>query len=84
MLGRLEYQKGNFDAALQVFQGIDVAALRPRLVKAMAERTRQRKVRSKVEILPANLMSWHSVSLLLEAVFLKSKSLEELGRLEGI
>ncbi|XP_020575473.1 protein NPGR1 [Phalaenopsis equestris] len=82
LLGRLEYQKGNFDAALQVFQGIDVPALRPRMVKAIVERTRLRKVRSKVEISPTNLMSWHSVSLLLEAVFLKSKSLEELGRLE--
>ncbi|PKU76605.1 protein NPGR1 [Dendrobium catenatum] len=82
LLGRLEYQRGNFDAALQVFQGIDVPALRPRMVMAIAERSKPRKLRSKVEILPVNLMSWHSVSLLLEALFLKSKSLEELGRLE--
>ncbi|KAE8683322.1 GPN-loop GTPase 2-like isoform X1 [Hibiscus syriacus] len=43
LLGRLEYQRGNFDAALQVFQGIDI-----------------------------------KVSLLLEAILLKAKSLEEL------
>ncbi|KAK8937407.1 hypothetical protein KSP39_PZI012166 [Platanthera zijinensis] len=82
LLGRLEYQRGNFDASLQVFQGIDVPALRPRMIKAIVERARPRKVHSKVEVLPVNAMSWHSVCLLLEAVFLKSKSLEELGRLE--
>lgn len=82
LLGRLEYQRRNFEGALQVFQGIDVPALRPRMIKAIAERIKPRKVHSKVEILLVNQMSWHSVSLLLEAIFLKSKSLEELGRLE--
>ncbi|KAL8230972.1 hypothetical protein R6Q57_000750 [Mikania cordata] len=32
LLGRLEYQKGNFDAALQVFYGIDIKSLSPRMV----------------------------------------------------
>lgn len=80
LLGRLEYQRGNFDAALQVFQGIDIRGLRPRMIKAIAERTRHRKTRSKGENLQLNVMSMHSVSLLIEAILLKSKSLEELGR----
>ncbi|KAL4301610.1 hypothetical protein AHAS_Ahas17G0318100 [Arachis hypogaea] len=80
LLGRLEYQRGNFDAALQVFQGIDIKGLTPRMVRAIAERTRQRKPRSKADIVVANVMSLHSVSLLLEAILLKAKSLEELGR----
>ncbi|KAG4382458.1 hypothetical protein JHK82_039217 [Glycine max] len=80
LLGRLEYQRGNFDAALQVFEGIDIRALAPRMIRAIAERIKQRKPRSKVDNGLPNVMSMHSVSLLLEAILLKSKSLEELGR----
>ena len=83
MLGRLEYQRGNFDAALQVFQGIDIRGLKPRMVKAIAEGNRPRKARSKRENLMVNVMSMHSVSLLLEAILLKSKCLECLGRFKG-
>ncbi|XP_022772242.1 protein NPGR1-like [Durio zibethinus] len=79
LLGRLEYQRGNFDAALQVFQGIDIKGLTPRMTRAIVERTRQRKPRSKGDIIPPSVMSLHSVSLLLEAILLKAKSLEELG-----
>ncbi|CAJ1973471.1 unnamed protein product [Sphenostylis stenocarpa] len=79
LLGRLEYQRGNFDAALQVFQGIDIKGLTPRMIKAIAERTKQRKPRSKADIVVSNVMSLHSVSLLLEAILLKARSLEELG-----
>ncbi|XP_027330591.1 protein NPGR1-like [Abrus precatorius] len=80
LLGRLEYQRGNFDAALQVFQGIDIKALTPRMIKAIAERTKLRKSRSKPDNVLPNVMSMHSVSLLLEAILLKAKSLEELGQ----
>ncbi|XP_061372033.1 protein NPGR1-like isoform X2 [Gastrolobium bilobum] len=80
LLGRLEYQRGNFDAALQVFQGIDIKGLTPRMIRAIAERTKQRKPRSKADIVIPNVMSLHSVSLLLEAILLKARSLEELGR----
>jgi len=84
LLGRLEFQRGNFDAALLVFEGIDIRALAPRMIRAKAERTKQRKPRSKVDNVLPNVMSMHSVSLLLEAILLKSKSLEELGRYTGI
>ncbi|WVZ21177.1 hypothetical protein V8G54_008499 [Vigna mungo] len=79
LLGRLEYQRGNFDAALQVFQGIDIKGLTPRMIKAIAERIKHRKPRSKADIVVSNVMSLHSVSLLLEAILLKARSLEELG-----
>ncbi|KAL0352157.1 UNVERIFIED_CONTAM: protein NPGR1 [Sesamum calycinum] len=82
LLGRLEYQRGNFDAALQVFQGIDIRLLSPRMSKAIAERTRPRKLRSKDRNVLAGVMSLHSVSLLLEAILLKAKSLAELGRVK--
>ncbi|KAL2505743.1 no pollen germination related 1 [Abeliophyllum distichum] len=82
LLGRLEYQRGNFDAALQVFQGIDIRTLSSRMSNAIAERTQPRKSRSKGENVLAAGMSLHSVSLLLEAILLKAKSLEELGRVK--
>ncbi|GFQ00902.1 tetratricopeptide repeat protein 7b [Phtheirospermum japonicum] len=82
LLGRLEYQRGNFGAALQVFQGIDIRLLSPRMSKAIAERTRPRKLRSRGRSIMAGLMSLHSVSLLLEAILLKAKSLAELCRVK--
>ncbi|XP_010687997.2 protein NPGR1 isoform X1 [Beta vulgaris subsp. vulgaris] len=81
LLGRIEYQKANFDAALQLFEGIDIKALTPRMINAISERTRPRKPKSKGDNSLAGVMSWHSVSLLLEAILLKSKVLEELGRI---
>ncbi|XP_028124305.1 protein NPGR1-like [Camellia sinensis] len=80
LLGRLEYQRGNFDAALQVYQGIDIKTLSPRMIKGIMERTRRQKPRSKGENMLTGVMSLHSVSLLLEAIFLKTRSLEELCR----
>lgn len=83
LLGRLEYQRGNFDAALQVFQGIDIRLLSPRMSKAIAERTRPRKSRSsRGRNVLTGVMSLHSVSLLLEAMLLKANSLAELGRVK--
>lgn len=84
LLGRLEFQRGNFDAALQVFQGIDIKALSPRMTGAIVERTRLRKPRAKGDNIPPGVMSMHSVSLLLEAILLKAKSLEELGQYIGM
>ncbi|KAI4375056.1 hypothetical protein MLD38_012970 [Melastoma candidum] len=80
LLGRLEYQRGNYDAALQVFQGIDIRGLTPRMIKAIAEQVKPRKVRPKANGAAAGVMSMHSVSLLFEAILLKARSLEGLGR----
>lgn len=82
LLGRLEYQRGNIDAALQVFQGIDIKSLSESMSKAIAERMRIQKSRSKSRGLVHGVMSLHSVCLLLEATFLKARSLETLGRLK--
>ncbi|KAF6139075.1 hypothetical protein GIB67_010801 [Kingdonia uniflora] len=79
LLGRLEYQKGNLNAALQVFQGISIRSLTPSMTKAIMDRTRQRKGSSKGENFQAGVMSMHSVSLILEAILLKAKSLQGLG-----
>jgi hypothetical protein len=90
LLGRLEHQRGNFDAALQVLQGIDIRSLRPRMTTAIAEsvkpRAPPRSSRRKSSQVNGMLMhmSMHSVSLLLEAILLKAKSLDALGKVTGI
>ncbi|KAL5567992.1 hypothetical protein UlMin_024567 [Ulmus minor] len=68
LLGRPEYQSGNFYAAISIFQGIDIKGLTPRMSK------------SKGDIVPTGIMSLHSLSLLIKAILLKARSLEELGR----
>lgn len=83
MLGRLEYQRGNFDAALQVFQGIDIKILMPRMSKAISDSIRKPKLRGGSRSGVASIMSLHSVSLILEAILLKTKSMAELGRIKG-
>lgn len=82
LLGRLEYQRGNFDAALQVFQGIDNKILMPRMSKAISDSIRKPKLRSGSLSGVASIMSLHSVSLILEAILLKAKSMAELGRIK--
>lgn len=84
LLGRLEYQRGNYDAALQVFQGIEVKNLTPKMARAIVESTRPRRPRGKGDNATPSVMSMHSASLLLEAILLKARSLEELGRYIGV
>ncbi|XWS31393.1 hypothetical protein CRYUN_Cryun23aG0071800 [Craigia yunnanensis] len=78
LLGRIEYQKGNIEAALHVFEGIDIAAITPKMKLTLARRVERRKRRSHDYAPPP--MSIHAVSLLLEAIFLKVKSLQHLQR----
>ena len=80
-MGRLEYQKGNIEAALHVFEGIDIAAVIPKMKLSIARRCELQRRRSQSEAIPP--MSMHAVSLLIEAIFLKGKSLQALGRFRG-
>ncbi|CAL5208228.1 unnamed protein product [Lathyrus oleraceus] len=81
LLGRLEYQKGNIEAALHVFEGIDIAAVIPKMKISISRRCESNnKSRPENDSVPS--MSLHAVSLLLEAVFLKAKSLKTLGRFQ--
>ncbi|XWS53776.1 hypothetical protein CRYUN_Cryun10bG0029400 [Craigia yunnanensis] len=81
LLGRLEYQKGNIEAALHVFEGIDVAVVTSKMKFSLSRRCEQNRRRSQSDDAPA--ISMHAVSLLLEAIFLKAKSLQHLGRFGG-
>lgn len=81
MLGRLEYQRGNVEAALHVFDGIDIAAVTPKIKVSIARRAEGRRRRSSSDATPP--MSMHAISLLFEAILLKARSLQDLGRFKG-
>ncbi|XP_011030454.1 PREDICTED: tetratricopeptide repeat protein 7A-like [Populus euphratica] len=80
LLGRLEYQKGNIEAALHVFEGIDIASVSSKIKLSLSRRCEQNRRRSQSDAAPP--MSMHAISLLLEAIFLKVKSLQGLGKFE--
>ncbi|KAF5444821.1 hypothetical protein F2P56_033921 [Juglans regia] len=79
LLGKLEYQRGNVEGALRVFEGIDLQAAIQRLQPSIAEKVPSRKGRSRTELVHA--VSQHAASLVLEAIYLKAESLQKLGRL---
>ncbi|CAA7050121.1 unnamed protein product [Microthlaspi erraticum] len=86
LLGRIEYQKGNIEAALRVFEGIDINGITVKMKTALTakeERKHRRRSRSNSAAAPPQPpMSKHAVSLLFEAIFLKAKSLQRLGRFQ--
>lgn len=77
LLGRLEYQRGNVEAALQVFDGIDISSIAPKIRISISKKVQRRKSRSHWDAPP---MSIHAVSLLVEAIYLKARALHDLGR----
>ncbi|CAK9270652.1 unnamed protein product [Sphagnum jensenii] len=80
LLGRLEYQRGNIEGALQVFEGIELTALVSRMRFFLLEaKNRNRKGKPPKDGTLTNFL--HAASLLLEAIYLKAKSLQKLGRL---
>ncbi|KAK4786593.1 hypothetical protein SAY86_010426 [Trapa natans] len=79
LLGRLEYQRGNLEAALRVFEGIDLQAAIQRLQPNVTEKVPTKKSRSRTESI--SVVSQHAASLVLEAIYLKAKSLQKLGQL---
>ncbi|CAN4098279.1 unnamed protein product [Withania somnifera] len=80
LLGRLEYQRGNVEGALRVFDGIDLQAAIQRMQPSVSEKQPSKKGRTRsIESVPG--VSQHAAGLVLEAVYLKAKSLQKLGRL---
>ncbi|XWS30094.1 hypothetical protein CRYUN_Cryun24cG0088500 [Craigia yunnanensis] len=92
LLGKLEYQRGNVEGALRVFDGIDLQAAIQRLQPSVNENSNPsfvssntsssysscKKGRANRDSQPA--VSQHAASLVLEGVYLKAKSLQKLGR----
>ncbi|XP_060169077.1 protein NPG1 [Lycium barbarum] len=80
LLGRLEYQRGNVEGALRVFDGIDLQAAIHRMQPSVTDKQPSKKGRTRsIESVPG--ISQHAAGLVLEAVYLKAKSLQKLGRL---
>ncbi|KAF6141185.1 hypothetical protein GIB67_018275 [Kingdonia uniflora] len=75
LLGRLEYQRNNLEGALRVFDGIDLQAAIQRLQPSVTDKRSSRRSRSS-----SDSVSQHAASLVLEAIYLKAKSLQKLGR----
>jgi len=81
LLGRLEYQRGHVEAALRVFDGIDISALVPKVKISIARKADRRKTRSQWDSPP---MPLHAVSLHMEAIYLKARALRDLGKYKGM
>nr|BBF89621.1 tetratricopeptide repeat domain 7 -like [Oryza glaberrima] len=75
LLGRLEFQKGNVEAALCVFDGIDLQAAIQRFQPSLTDKTTSKKGQTKSESGIEN-----PATLVLEAIYLKSLSLQKLGK----
>ncbi|KAJ4786682.1 Tetratricopeptide repeat protein 7A [Rhynchospora pubera] len=87
LLGRLEYQRGNVEAALRVFQGIDLQAAIHRLqssdLRAAPAPASRRPRKTTSDSPPANStssVSQHAATLVLEAIYLKAMSFNKLGK----
>ncbi|TKY70129.1 Tetratricopeptide repeat protein 7A [Spatholobus suberectus] len=78
LLGKLEYQRGNVEGALRVFDGIDLQAAIQRLQPSFSEKLPVKKGRTRTE--SPSSVSQHAASLVLEAIYLKAKSLQKLGK----
>lgn len=83
MLGRIEYRKGNFQGALRLLEGIHLSGLAQSLRYFASERTSWHHKKGKNQK-PGTLKNFlHASSLLIEALYLKAKSFQKLGALEG-
>ncbi|WOL19115.1 tetratricopeptide repeat protein 7A-like [Canna indica] len=78
LLGRLEYQKGNIEAAVRVFDGIDLQAAIQRLQSSSSEKTPSKRNRTRGESIHA--VPQNAAGLVLEAIYLKAMSLRKLGK----
>jgi hypothetical protein len=78
----LEYQRGNVEGALRVFDGIDLHAAIQRLQHSFSEKSPAKKGRTRTE--SPSSVSHHAASLVLEAIYLKAKSQQKLGKFAGI
>ncbi|KAM7479679.1 hypothetical protein LguiA_027892 [Lonicera macranthoides] len=81
LLGRLEYLRGNVEGALRVFDGIDLHAAVERMQPSLTEKQPSKKGRSRTESMHA--VPQNAANLLLEAIYLKAKSLQKLGKLNA-
>ncbi|KAG5055403.1 hypothetical protein JHK85_007913 [Glycine max] len=78
LLGKDEYQEGNIEAALRIYERINISAVTSKMKISLAKSREHHKKHSHYYATPP--MSIYTVGLLLEAIFLKAKCLQVLGR----
>jgi len=72
----LEYQRGNVENALRILEGVDLQAAIQRLQPSSADKQVAKKD-------SGHATPQYAAGLVLEAIYLKAKSLQKLGRLTG-
>lgn len=82
ILGRLEYQRGNMEEVLRIFDGIDFQGAIENFQPPASDKTQSKKSKSYAE--PTQSVPQQAPILVLEGMYLKSKSLQKLGRLNGM
>jgi tetratricopeptide repeat protein 7 len=70
------------EVALRVFDGIDLQAAIQQFQPSLSDKTPSKKGRTKSEI-PSSVPQNNPASLVLEAIYLKSLSLQKLGKSTG-
>lgn len=80
VLGRLEYQRDKIEGALSIFEGIDFQAAIEKLPPPPDEKVTTKKGRSRTGSI--QVVS-HPAGPLLEALYLKVRCLQKLGRVTG-
>lgn len=84
LLGKLEYKRGNIQSALRVFEGIDLQAAIQRLQQSLDEKQGgSKRGRTRESVSGGSQNAPHQSNLVLEAVYLKAKSLQKLGKFAG-
>lgn len=87
MLGRLEYDRGNYEGALQVLEGIQGhtfgASLRFFITDSKIRQKKRRQLKNGTDDRALGTFL-HGASLLVEALYLRAKCYQELGRLSGV
>ncbi|KAI3515694.1 hypothetical protein L1887_14597 [Cichorium endivia] len=79
LLGRLEYQRGNVESALGVFEGIDLQAAIQRLQQCSTEKLHKKGHKHTEPGLSGPQLG---ANLVLEAIYLKTKSLQKLNKIK--
>lgn len=72
------------ESALRVFEGIELQAAIQRLESSYSGRTPSRKGRFSTKSDSQHPVTQHAACLVLEAIYLKGKSLQKLGRFKGM
>lgn len=76
LVGKLEYQRGNYASALHVFDGVDVQAALQQLQSLVSDKSLAKKA-------TALKIPRDAASLMLESIYFKAKTLQQQGNIAG-